>query len=493
MRQSHRRSQQMLETNAKLTEKFAKNPILGESDIDAYTDIVWNKLARETYVIGGGMLDGMTETANSQTLISSVPELVGSYLVGTAFAAAQGKGGLVGLAAKVMGLALGVNSARMILDDERLVHLSDAAKATWRSGDNLDHNRGEIQKYGGRPAFETALMIVGGSAGATMRRTLIGPSLKHKSFDLVGNQNETTAHIGRSAQKVSSSSINPKDAQGVIRTDNCVACLSALMRNKFYNRSTRSYETAHDIERMFGSTASDLHFDGKMARNYLETAVGVSLTRTPVPIKSGAEPGHYAIFLGTGNKGLDHVVYGRVTANGNKFVYDPQIGQHYQWSEIARGKTAAAFKFLDSVPSTRPEATASSSQRELKRIQKSTAPTSKPSDVARPGSDGLSAKPFHHRRPVLVEGLVSNIRPSTKGRYGRHQEFTVLLADGDSLLVKHNLKIAPSIPLELGAKIRIKGEFLHQKGSERLIHWTHRSPEKSHIGGWINYSGNVYQ
>lgn len=481
----------MLDTNADPTKNFANNPILGELDIDAHGDIhsetVWNKLARETYVIAGGMLDGMRETADSQTLISSAPELVGSFLVGTAFAAAQGKGGLVGLAAEVTGLAFGINSARTILDDERLVHLSDAAKATWRSRDNLDYNRREIREYGGQPAFETALMIVGGSAGATMRRTLTGSSSRHMSFNLVGNQTE--AHIGRSAQKSSNSSINPKDQHGVVRTDNCVACVSALLRNKFYNRSTRTYETAHDVERQFGSTASDQHFDGRMARRYLETAVGVSLTRTPVTMK---EPGHYAVFLGTA-KGLDHVVYGRVAANGNRFVYDPQIGKQYGWSEIASGKTAVAFKFTDSVPlPTVPLAGTSSRSSPLAQVEKSTS-ASKASALAHPGFDGLSAKPFHNRKSVLVEGLVSDIRPSTKGRYGRHQEFTVRLADGDSLLVKHNLTVAPSIPLELGAKVRIKGEFLRRKGSERLIHWTHHSPKTSHVGGWINYSGNFYQ
>jgi hypothetical protein len=76
---------------------------------------------------------------------------------------------------------------------------------------------------------------------------------------------------------------------------------------------------------------------------------------------------------------------------------------------------------------------------------------------------------------------------------GRHQRFILTLASGRTLLVAHNIDIAPRLPsLKVGDKVEFSGiyEWNPQGG---VVHWTHRDPSGKHQAGWLRYAGRTYQ
>jgi len=74
-----------------------------------------------------------------------------------------------------------------------------------------------------------------------------------------------------------------------------------------------------------------------------------------------------------------------------------------------------------------------------------------------------------------------------------HQKFLVLLSNGTTVLVAHNLKMAQAVPVHLGDLVTIHGEYIwNPKGG--LIHWTHHCDlPYRHQGGWIELDGIRYQ
>lgn len=78
-------------------------------------------------------------------------------------------------------------------------------------------------------------------------------------------------------------------------------------------------------------------------------------------------------------------------------------------------------------------------------------------------------------------------------RGSRHQKFLVKMASGQTLLFAHNIDLAPRIDdIQVGDEIRFRGEYVYNpKGG--IVHWTHRDPQGSHFGGWIEHNGHTYQ
>lgn len=75
----------------------------------------------------------------------------------------------------------------------------------------------------------------------------------------------------------------------------------------------------------------------------------------------------------------------------------------------------------------------------------------------------------------------------------RHQKFILELSDGLSVLVAHNIDLAPRISgLRSGDKIEFNGEY---EWSEQggVLHWTHHDPGGRHIDGWLKHNGKLYQ
>ena len=75
----------------------------------------------------------------------------------------------------------------------------------------------------------------------------------------------------------------------------------------------------------------------------------------------------------------------------------------------------------------------------------------------------------------------------------RHQRFILRLASGESLLVAHNIDLAPRVKgLNVGDTVSFNGEYeWNDRGG--VIHWTHDDPRGSHIGGWVEHNGRRYQ
>lgn len=93
---------------------------------------------------------------------------------------------------------------------------------------------------------------------------------------------------------------------------------------------------------------------------------------------------------------------------------------------------------------------------------------------------------------VSGSGVVIRILPDdTDG--SRHQKFILKLPSGQTLLISHNIDLAPRInSLREGDTVSFYGEYeWNPKGG--VIHWTHRDPVGNHLGGWLKHSGITYQ
>lgn len=95
---------------------------------------------------------------------------------------------------------------------------------------------------------------------------------------------------------------------------------------------------------------------------------------------------------------------------------------------------------------------------------------------------------------VQVEGegtVVRLLADDTKG--SRHQRFIVQLESGQTLLIAHNIDLAPRINgLEEGDSVRFNGEYeWNEKGG--VVHWTHHDPRGKHVAGWVMHNGKTYQ
>ena len=93
---------------------------------------------------------------------------------------------------------------------------------------------------------------------------------------------------------------------------------------------------------------------------------------------------------------------------------------------------------------------------------------------------------------VRGAGVVSRVFPDdTKG--SRHQKFIVRLPSGQTLLISHNIDLAPRIEsLHQGDTVEFYGEYeWNEKGG--VVHWTHHDPTRRHVGGWLRHKGISYQ
>lgn len=93
---------------------------------------------------------------------------------------------------------------------------------------------------------------------------------------------------------------------------------------------------------------------------------------------------------------------------------------------------------------------------------------------------------------VEVSGIVTRLlTDDNKG--SRHQRFLIRQQSGHSLLIVHNIDLAPRIvSLKAGDTVQVYGEYIwNDKGG--LIHWTHHDPANRHPHGWIKHQDRLYQ
>ena len=86
-----------------------------------------------------------------------------------------------------------------------------------------------------------------------------------------------------------------------------------------------------------------------------------------------------------------------------------------------------------------------------------------------------------------VERLLADDREGS-----RHQRFILRLASGHTLLVAHNIDLAPRLPLAVGDAISARGEY-EWNAEGGVLHWTHGDPGGRRPGGWIEHAGRRYE
>ena len=75
----------------------------------------------------------------------------------------------------------------------------------------------------------------------------------------------------------------------------------------------------------------------------------------------------------------------------------------------------------------------------------------------------------------------------------RHQRFIIRYSPILTLLVAHNIDIAPKVKnIKPGDKIEFYGEYIwNNQGG--IIHWTHKDPHNRHINGYLKLNEKTYQ
>ncbi len=95
---------------------------------------------------------------------------------------------------------------------------------------------------------------------------------------------------------------------------------------------------------------------------------------------------------------------------------------------------------------------------------------------------------------VMVEDecAVEAVLPDdTRG--SRHQRMLVRCQPDVTVLIAHNIDLAPRIAdLKRGSSIAFRGEYeWNAKGG--VVHWTHHDPRGRRPGGWLRYRGETYR
>jgi hypothetical protein len=123
------------------------------------------------------------------------------------------------------------------------------------------------------------------------------------------------------------------------------------------------------------------------------------------------------------------------------------------------------------------------------------APDARPAAATVDGGDAAVEHAYAKRLGKLhLEGRGTVTKLLADDHAGsRHQRFILLLASGRTLLVAHNIDLAPRIDsLHVGDTVAFYGEYeWSRKGG--VIHWTHRDPQGRHAAGWLWHAGQLYQ
>lgn len=125
--------------------------------------------------------------------------------------------------------------------------------------------------------------------------------------------------------------------------------------------------------------------------------------------------------------------------------------------------------------------------------------------AGQPAADSISGSPrtsrlqadrsgnaFVDGRQASGSGTVVRIL-SDDNDGSRHQRFILQLAGGRTLLIAHNIDLAPRISgIRTGDTVEFFGEF-RSNPQGGVIHWTHRDPQGRHPDGWLRHKGRTYQ
>lgn len=111
------------------------------------------------------------------------------------------------------------------------------------------------------------------------------------------------------------------------------------------------------------------------------------------------------------------------------------------------------------------------------------------------GSNAVAEAYKRQQSNVIVDsvpGTVEALLPDDL-EGDRHQRFVIRVSRDQTLLVVHNIDIAPRLDaLRKGDRVSVKGEYeWNDRGG--LIHWTHKDPRSTHEDGWIDFNNVRYE
>lgn len=110
------------------------------------------------------------------------------------------------------------------------------------------------------------------------------------------------------------------------------------------------------------------------------------------------------------------------------------------------------------------------------------------------GIDTIKAAYDRRQSNVQVQGsgrVKAILREDNDGT--KHQKFILVLKNSLSILVAHNIDLAPKIEdLHKGDIVEFNGEYeYNEKGG--VLHWTHHDPQNRHENGWLKHNRHIYQ
>ncbi|RTE67746.1 DUF3465 domain-containing protein [Amphritea opalescens] len=124
-----------------------------------------------------------------------------------------------------------------------------------------------------------------------------------------------------------------------------------------------------------------------------------------------------------------------------------------------------------------------------------TVPATATENVQSTGNDSVIQRAYRQQQSDLQvrgSGIVSNILPDDR-QGSQHQRFILRLPSNITVLVAHNIDLAPRINgLQVGDTVAFNGEYeWNKKGG--VIHWTHHDPSGRHTDGWLEHRGQRYR
>jgi len=109
-------------------------------------------------------------------------------------------------------------------------------------------------------------------------------------------------------------------------------------------------------------------------------------------------------------------------------------------------------------------------------------------------SDSIGYAFENKLRNIQVTGsgrVKALLKDDLKG--SRHQKFILRVPSGHTILIAHNIDLAPRIDsIQKGDRVDFSGEYeWNEKGG--VVHWTHHDPDNKHTGGWLKHNGRMYR
>lgn len=110
------------------------------------------------------------------------------------------------------------------------------------------------------------------------------------------------------------------------------------------------------------------------------------------------------------------------------------------------------------------------------------------------GTNRVAEAYANHASDVQVSGQGTVSRLLDDDHDGsRHQRFILRLDSDQTLLVAHNIDLAPRIDsLAVGDVVEFNGVYeWNERGG--VLHWTHHDPQGEHEPGWLRHRGRTYE